>query len=90
MDSADKTTKCDKCLLIFKQGEKTCRRCQGPTVVLGSINSPCIGDPEFTEWYYDEDFQKDMKDNELIDQIMRRNPHRSRPIHPGAERFRRD
>lgn len=30
-------------------------------------------------------------DDELIDQIMQRNPLRqSRPIHPGAERFRRD
>ena len=29
-------------------------------------------------------------DDELIDQIMRRSPHRSRPIHPGAERWRRD
>ncbi|MFA6227658.1 MAG: hypothetical protein WC668_00510 [Patescibacteria group bacterium] len=29
-------------------------------------------------------------DDELIDQIMERSPHRSRPIHPGAERFRRD
>jgi len=60
-NTVSKTTKCDHCFLIFKQGEKTCRRCQRPTVVLGSINSPHIGDPEYTDWYYDDDFLQDMK-----------------------------
>jgi len=90
MDSASKTTKCNECLLIFKQGETTCRRCQQPTVVLGSINSPRIGDPEYTEYDPLKHLPQQFTDEELTDQIMRRNPHRSRPVHPGAERYRRD
>lgn len=59
MTAKNLMAKCDHCFLIFKQGEKTCRRCQRPTVVLGAINSPTICDPEYTDWYYDEDFRRD-------------------------------